>query len=461
MRYVELCAGLPFFLSLPMNKTAMVRRQMNTTYSTSIELNLRIQKTMFPLVVTLTLLANAIFAVCSLSKIEGIYTLLVYLIILQLLFEIVERRNNQIDAKELDDDPDLQLPFFDNVLPYVAIWLLWWIATTLLFHAMVVFTHGVLAQLVLVFLLGIFVTLRYVLQLKTTSLWVMMVRFFLHVVSCALTFFPTRDWAPQHTSWMATFVRVTLFFLASIAFNTIVGNYVGRIRDNLVLVWWILITPFYTSLIVLPVLIAFVFFTQTKLKLIFEPKTTTSAAVAADQSAATDEHDIEKNNRGGSETEALQNVVGNDDNDKTARRHAKQPVASAAATNATSTNGKHSRSSSKAVLYSSTTTLQAPAQTSSRHRQQPPQPLQVVVPAARQKIEQPPETVVAAPSSSSANLVQRQVATKVESPRLQQVQSSVVSVVAEAETKQAPTTTIAAATRPKQAEKVSSNIELI
>ena len=387
--------------------------------------------------------------------------MLVYLVILQLLFEIVERRNNQIDAKELDDDPDLQLPFFDNVLPYVAIWLLWWIATTLLFHAMVVFTHGVLAQLVLVFLLGIFVTLRYVLQLKTTSLWVMMVRFFLHVVSCALTFFPTRDWAPQHTSWMATFVRVTLFFLASIAFNTIVGNYVGRIRDNLVLVWWILITPFYTSLIVLPVLIAFVFFTQTKLKLIFEPKTATSAAAAADQSAATDEHDIEKNNRGGSETEALQNVVGNDDNDKTARRHAKQPVASAAATNATSTNGKHSRSSSKAVLYSSTTTLQAPAQTSSRHRQQPPQPLQVVALAARQKIEQPPETVVAATSSSSANLVQRQVAAKVESPRLQQVQSSVVSVVAEAETKQAPTTTIAAATRPKQAEKVSSNIELI
>ena len=243
---------------------------MNTAYSTPIEFNLRIQKTMFPFVVTLTLIANAYFAVCGLSKAEGIYGLLVYLLLVQLLFEVVDRNSNQLPEFDNEDEPELQLPFFDNVLPYVAVWLLWWLATSLLFHAKIVSKHGLPGQLALLLLVLIFALLRFVLRLKPTAFWIIVIRFLLRVISCTLIFFPTRDWAPQHASWMGTVARVTLFFLASFAFNAIVPNYRDRVNDNLVLVWWILITPFYISLFALPLLIGLVFFTQTKLRLVFE-----------------------------------------------------------------------------------------------------------------------------------------------------------------------------------------------
>lgn len=271
------------------------RRPQNTSYSTPIEIHLRVQRTMFPVVTTLTLLANVVFAVCGLAKTLSIYTLLGYLALLQLLFEIVDKRGGHLPP--LADEPDLQLPYFDDVLPYVGVWLLWWTATTLLFHAMVVFTHGLPAQLGLLALVSCFVALRYIVRMPANNFWVIMLRFALRVLSCAMLFLPSRDWAPQHVAWLATVVRVTMFFFAALALNTVVVNYRERCADNVVLVWWLLVTPFYISFVALPLLLGVIFVTQTKVKFfVFEDSgakmetsvsaTTPPSAVVATTAAA-------------------------------------------------------------------------------------------------------------------------------------------------------------------------------
>lgn len=254
---------------------------MNTTYTTRIEFSLRIQKFMFPLVVAISLIANGVFILFSLSTAQGIYMLLIYLIILQLLFEIADQGRRLVLQKDIENEPDIQLPFFDSVWPYVGVFLLWWVGTTLLFKAKIITIHGILAPIGLLLLVVIFVVLRFVVKVRPTALWIVIFRFVLRVFSSVFIFLPTDEWAPQKVVWVATFFRVVMFFGAAIIFNILIPNYPERSDDNILLVWWILVTPFYISWIALPFLVIFMFFTQTRLRLVFDGETPAIAPINA------------------------------------------------------------------------------------------------------------------------------------------------------------------------------------
>lgn len=237
---------------------------MNTAYNASIEFSLRMQKVLFPVVVATTLVASAMFSAAGLDKRESIYVLLGYLIVLQWIYDFAARRARIADAKTLEEEPDLQLPYFDDARPYVFIWLIWWVATILLFNAKIVYAHGLLAQLTLVTFVLLFVTLRYIVQLDYNNLWVSVLRGVLRFISLVLVFVPSKEWSPHHTSGLDSFVRVSAFFITIIALQVIINNYVERSTDILVMVWWILITPWHISLIVLALMLFIVFYSQTR-----------------------------------------------------------------------------------------------------------------------------------------------------------------------------------------------------
>jgi len=240
------------------------RRDMNTAYNTSIEFSLRMQKVLFPVVVAATLVASAMFSAAGLDKKESIYVLLGYLIVLQWIYDFAARRARIADAKTLEEEPELQLPYFDDARPYVFIWLIWWVATILLFNAKIVYAHGLLAQLTLVTFVLLFVLLRYILQLDYNNLWISVLRGVLRFISLVLVFVPSKEWSPHHTSGLDSFIRVSAFFITIIALQVIINNYAERSTDILVMVWWILITPWHISLIVLALMLFIIFYSQTR-----------------------------------------------------------------------------------------------------------------------------------------------------------------------------------------------------
>lgn len=246
------------------NTSSSSRRDMNTAYNASIEFSLRMQKVLFPVVVATTLIASAMFSAAGLDKKESIYVLLGYLIVLQWIYDFAARRARIADAKTLEEEPELQLPYFDDARPYVFIWLIWWIATMLLFNAKIVYAHGLLAQLALVTFVLLFVLLRYIVQLDYNNLWISVLRGVLRFMSLVLVFVPSKQWSPHHTSGLDSFIRVSAFFITIIALQVIISNYAERSTDILVMVWWILITPWHISLIVLALMIFIIFYSQTR-----------------------------------------------------------------------------------------------------------------------------------------------------------------------------------------------------
>ncbi len=238
---------------------------MNTTYNTSIEFSLRLQKALFPVIISLSVLASAIFSALGFEKkIESIYVLLLYILLVQATYDFAARRAQIADQRIIQEEPELQLPFFDDARPFVFAWLLWWIATALLFNAKIVYMHTLVGQLSLVTFVLLYVLLRFVIEVDVNNFWSGFVRATLRALCTALLFFPSKDWSPHHTPGLESFLRVCIFFGTVLVLNGMIINYRERVDDNLVITWWLLMTPWNILLIVLPLILVIVFFSQTR-----------------------------------------------------------------------------------------------------------------------------------------------------------------------------------------------------
>lgn len=184
------------------------------------ELGIRLRNTILTLVVCLTLAVNLVFAVATLVEPISLYTLLVYFVLLYALVMLLEQQMlRDEDVKEAMTThvypARMRTPLRVGFLPYVGVWLLWWLLTQLFFDAGLVFENGFVIQLLLVPLAITALAIDSVYdpapQIRHCVIAALL------VVTAVALFFPTRMWAPQHTGALATAVRAVLYFFTILA----------------------------------------------------------------------------------------------------------------------------------------------------------------------------------------------------------------------------------------------------
>lgn len=244
-------------------------RAAGETFNAQIEFNLRVQRMTFPIIVSLAIITNLLLTIYGgLATLTGIFILFGFVTFVQIYYEIAIRSGVVIDdgAKIDSGDPHLKRPFFDNVLPFIGVWILWWFASASIHYTRKVFAHGTIIQILLILFVMMFVFVRFILRLGFDNIGLIIFRLILRIISVTLMFLPSRDWAPQHVLWFGTNLRVCAFFVMIVLFNVLIPNHRDRCADNIVLTTWILITPMRISFFVMPLVFGVIFFSQTRMR---------------------------------------------------------------------------------------------------------------------------------------------------------------------------------------------------
>ena len=182
------------------------------------------RKIVLRIVAALSLLVNLVFAIATLAKPLSLYTLLVYSLMLAVIGVLLEQ--TAIDRGELraalasDVYPALiRTPAGSGFTLYVGAWLAWWIVSQLFSNAGVVFERNIVSTIVLVplVLAALASYAVYTVKSKTRRALLFAVR----IATLVVLFFPTRSWAPQYNSALATSIRATLFFVALLVLDSL------------------------------------------------------------------------------------------------------------------------------------------------------------------------------------------------------------------------------------------------
>lgn len=156
----------------------------------------------------------------------GIYTLLVYAILLCLVSHTLSCF--AVDQSDLRDamythvhPARIRTPLHIEFLPYIAVWLAWWTITELVRAAHIMYRDFVLWQFFFFPALVIFVTWARsnaspgsIISPRVADAALLV----LQIVTLIVLFFPTASWAPQHNR-ILTIVRSSLYFFAVLLFD--------------------------------------------------------------------------------------------------------------------------------------------------------------------------------------------------------------------------------------------------
>lgn len=179
------------------------------------ELGVSLRNMVLRIVVFLTLIVNLIFITYTLLDPVSLYALLVYLAVLFLLVALLEQtliRDEDVrDALSTSIYPaQLRTPMRVAFLSFVGAWLLRWFVTQLFFDADLLFDNAFVGQLILVPLVLFALSIDCLFEITPVQRHYVIT--LLLLVELMTLFFPTRAWAPQEAGHAGTALRDMLYF---------------------------------------------------------------------------------------------------------------------------------------------------------------------------------------------------------------------------------------------------------
>lgn len=198
------------------------------TQTVADEMRAPFRETRLTFILSMSFVVHLILTVSTLATPAGLYTLLVYAVLLCLVSYTLSRIG--IDQGDLREalyphvyPPRIRTPLHTEFLPYIGVWLAWWTVTELFRAAMVRYNDLIVWQFFFFPALVILVTwLRsnasqhgsISLRAANGALLV------LQIVTAITLFFPTASWVPQHgPARLTTALRATLYFFAVFLFD--------------------------------------------------------------------------------------------------------------------------------------------------------------------------------------------------------------------------------------------------
>lgn len=186
------------------------------------ELRVRLRKMRLTLIFFLSFVVNLVLAAFGLATPIGLYTLLVYAALLWLLSALMSCVG--IDQRELHDamrnraqTARVRTPLHVEFVPYVGMWLAWWIVTELFRAARIVYTNNVLLQFF--FFPALVLCTTYAQSWPVRRSIADCAVLVLQIATAVVLFFPAQAWAPQHTNTLATTGRALVYFFALMLFD--------------------------------------------------------------------------------------------------------------------------------------------------------------------------------------------------------------------------------------------------
>ncbi len=186
------------------------------------ELRTRMQKLRLSIIVSLTIFCSMVLSSAGFATTIGLYTLLGYFIVLCAVGHLMACAG--LDLYDLHDSVGghniypvrVRTPLYADALPYVFVWLLWWIISELFHCALVLFADTILWQFF--FLPGLAIAVTW---MRSVSFGGHAPLAVLQIATLATLFFPTLTWAPQHSGPLLTTARVILYFTGVLSFDYI------------------------------------------------------------------------------------------------------------------------------------------------------------------------------------------------------------------------------------------------
>lgn len=184
------------------------------------ELRVRMRKMRLTLVLCLSLFCNMVFAASGFATTIGLYALLGYLAVLCAVAHLMVCAGlDQYDLHESVGGRTIypvrvRTPLHSELLPYVFVWLLWWIVSELFHCALVLFPDAILWQFFFYPALAIGATWA-----RSAGFGGHAPLLLLQIATLATLFFPTATWAPQESNPLLTTARVLVYFTGVLVFD--------------------------------------------------------------------------------------------------------------------------------------------------------------------------------------------------------------------------------------------------
>ena len=184
--------------------------------SACLQIGARVRRLVLGIVLFVSLLLNAVFAICTLVSPVSIYALMVYALVISGVAFLAEY--TVADAEEIFDavmanahPTTMRAPVAISYGWIIGAWLAWWTISQTLWVADIVYQQTLVPSVVLLSPLCIAIVLR----LSARSLWQTVepfILFALQLITFVLLFVPTEAWAPQYIGVAMVCARVLLFF---------------------------------------------------------------------------------------------------------------------------------------------------------------------------------------------------------------------------------------------------------
>jgi len=186
------------------------------------ELRVRLRNMRLTLVFFLSFVVNLVLAAFGLATPIGLYTLLIYAALLCLLSALmscvgIDQRELHHAMRNRAQTTRVRTPLHVEFVPYVGMWLVWWIVTELFRAARIVYANNVIIQFF--FFPALVLCATYAQSWPVRRSIADFAVLVLQIATAVVLFFPAQAWAPQHTNTLATTLRALVYFFALMLFD--------------------------------------------------------------------------------------------------------------------------------------------------------------------------------------------------------------------------------------------------